>query len=203
MVVDRLQPKHPQPYETMSGLTIVFGAGGLGDREYCFVKTAAEAKVWLDACRKHKVTHADTAIFYSGSERMLGELGAGADFVIDTKNPGGFVPGNLTGEKLIEGHKKSLEELKVDSVDILYIHAPDDSVTLDSWLPAMNQLYRQGSIKRFGLSNFLPKQVREVYEHCMKKGYVLPSVYEGNYSPVARRPETELLPMLREYGMAF
>lgn len=187
----------------MSGLTIVFGAAGFGDREYCFVKTAAEARAWLDVCKKHNVTHADTGIFYAGSEKMLGELDAGADFVIDTKNPGGFAPGSLTSENLIQEHKKSLEELKVDSVDILYIHAPDDSVTLESWLPAMDQLFRQGLIKRFGLSNFLPKQVQEVYEHCMQKGYVLPSVYEGNYSPVARRPEIELLPLLREYGMAF
>lgn len=187
----------------MSGLTIVFGAGGLGDREFCFVKSAADGQAWLDVCRKHKVKHIDTAISYTGSERMLGELGVGADFVIDTKYPGGFVPGNLTGEKLIAGHRKSLEELKVDKVDVLYIRAPDDTVTLDSWLPGIDQLYRQGSIKRFGLSNFLPKQVQEVYEHCKQRGYVLPSVYQGNYSPVARRPERELLPLLREFGMAF
>ncbi|KAK6076686.1 aldehyde reductase [Seiridium cupressi] len=36
-----------------------------------------------------------------------------------------------------------------------------------------------------------------------ERNWVRPSVYQGNYSAVARRPDTELLPILRKHGIAF
>lgn len=38
---------------------------------------------------------------------------------------------------------------------------------------------------------------------CRDNGFVLPTVYEGNYSPIARKPESVLFPLLRDYGMTF
>jgi aflatoxin B1 aldehyde reductase len=39
--------------------------------------------------------------------------------------------------------------------------------------------------------------------YCVEKKYILPTVYQGNYSLVARRVETELLPVLRSFGMRY
>jgi len=36
-----------------------------------------------------------------------------------------------------------------------------------------------------------------------ENNWVAPSVYQGNYSAVSRRPEKELFPILRKYGIAF
>ena len=36
-----------------------------------------------------------------------------------------------------------------------------------------------------------------------EKGFVLPTVYQGNYSPVARKPEDVLFPILRQNNIAF
>ena len=57
--------------------------------------------------------------------------------------------------------------------------------------------------KRFGLSNFTAEEVDEVIRVAKEKNYVLPSVYQGLYSPIARRAETELFPTLRKHGIAF
>ena len=62
---------------------------------------------------------------------------------------------------------------------------------------------RLGAFKRFGLSNFPIELVRKVHEHCRSEGYVLPTVYQGNYSAVARKQETILFPGLRELGISF
>ena len=35
------------------------------------------------------------------------------------------------------------------------------------------------------------------------KGYVLPTVFQGNYNPVARHYDTTLFPLLRELNIAF
>lgn len=38
---------------------------------------------------------------------------------------------------------------------------------------------------------------------CEEKGYVKPTVYQGQYNLVCRGPEKKLLPFLRAHGMAF
>jgi aflatoxin B1 aldehyde reductase len=43
----------------------------------------------------------------------------------------------------------------------------------------------------------------EFLEICDKKGYVKPSVYQGQYNLVRREAETTLFPILRKHGMTF
>jgi aflatoxin B1 aldehyde reductase len=88
-------------------------------------------------------------------------------------------------------------------VDVYYIHAPDPSVELEYQLKGINDAYKAGYFKRFGLSNFKVADVKRVYDICADKGYPLPAVYQGNYSVVARRVETELVHTLRTLGIAF
>lgn len=45
--------------------------------------------------------------------------------------------------------------------------------------------------------------MEEVWNHCKEHDYVLPTVYQGNYNPVARLQETVLFPTLRKLGIAF
>ena len=186
----------------MSGLTIVFGTAGFtSGHNY---PTPSDAKVVLDAVEKNGVTHIDTAQLYGESEQFLGELNAGDRFNIDTKAQGGFDPNNsLKPENLYKNARLSLERLKVKQVDIFYIHAPDDALPPATWLPTIDKLYKEGVFKRLGLSNFHAPQVREVYDEAKSKGFVLPSVFQGNYSPVTRKQEQDLFPLLRELNMAF
>jgi len=86
---------------------------------------------------------------------------------------------------------------------VLYIHAPDAETPLEETLAGINEVYQTGFFKRFGLSNYPAAEVQKVYDLCQAKGYPLPSVYQGNYSPVARRQESELFPTLRKLGISF
>jgi aryl-alcohol dehydrogenase-like predicted oxidoreductase len=88
-------------------------------------------------------------------------------------------------------------------VDVYYIHAPDRRVPLQDLLAGLDAVYRAGKFKRLGLSNFLPEEVSDVIRICKENGYVLPTVYQGNYNAVARHSETTLLPILRENNIAF
>ena len=45
--------------------------------------------------------------------------------------------------------------------------------------------------------------MRKVYDYAKSKGYVLPTVFQGNYNPVARHYDMTLFPLLRELNMAF
>lgn len=62
-------------------------------------------------------------------------------------------------------------------------------------------MHKRGFFKRFGLSNFKPAMVEKVYEIAKAKGYVLPTVYQGNFNPAARKIEEDLLPVLRKLNI--
>ena len=157
----------------------------------------------LSILDSYHVTTVDTAQLYGQSEAILGSVNAGDRFTIDTKWRGGFAAGSSTKETIIATAKESLERLKMKQVDIFYIHAPDASVPIADTLAGVNEVYKSGAFKRFGLSNYKVEDVRKVHEHCMEKGYVLPTAYQGNYSPVARLQDTLLFPTLRELDISF
>ena len=88
-------------------------------------------------------------------------------------------------------------------LDIYYIHAPDPSLPLEDMLEGVQEAYKEGHFRRFGLSNYKPSDVERAHAICKEKGWVLPTVYQGNYNAVARLQETQLFPTLRKLGISF
>lgn len=84
-----------------------------------------------------------------------------------------------------------------------YLHAPDGRVSWKDTLSGLDELHKKGAFKRLGLSNFTAQDVEQVIRTAEENGFVVPSVYQGNYSAVARRTEDEILPTLRKHNMAF
>ncbi|KAJ7769976.1 NADP-dependent oxidoreductase domain-containing protein [Mycena metata] len=170
---------------------IVFGGASIGPsgRLYSFPDEESIEKLY-QLLEEGGVDTIDTACTYGPSE---------------DKTPGGFAafaPGKGTGESIAQHAKETVDRLGVDKVDVYYIHAPDASIPLEDQLQEINTAYTAGHFKRFGLSNFTPADVQRVYDICKEKGYPLPTVYQSNYSAVARKNEELLLPLLRKLGIA-
>lgn len=186
---------------SQSSLNIVFGAGSFNANGG--FKSAQEIKPMLDALKELGIEDLDTATRYLESEQWLGENNAASQFQIGTKHPGLGSPEPSTKEVVVATGKESLQKLKTQQVDIYYMHSPGPRVPFEDTLAGINELYKSGAFRRFGLSNYSPDQLRQVLDICHAKGYVLPSVFQGNYNAVARLPETELFPLLREHNIAF
>lgn len=172
--------------------------GGLG--AFNTKEKTAEA---MDALLAAGVTTIDTARIYPGSEEQIGQQEKRTQFTIDTKVPGGFVPGTAHKDTIVEHAKEALEKVNIKQFDILYIHSPDPNIPLDDTLAGINEAHKLGIFKRFGLSNYAPQDVQRVYDLAKEKGYPLPEVYQGNYNPVARHLEKDLFPVLRKLNMVF
>lgn len=157
----------------------------------------------LTTLKNNGVMNLDTARIYTGSEETIGEASGHEDFIIDTKIVGGFVPGTAKKDAIITDAQDSLEKVKITQFDILYLHSPDKDIPIEETLEGINEVYKKGTFKRFGLSNFSAEEVQEAYDVAKSRGFVLPSVYQGNYNPVARHLETQLFPTLRKLGFAF
>ncbi|WP_020524933.1 aldo/keto reductase [Catelliglobosispora koreensis] len=156
-----------------------FGASGIGNLSYAQTDDAAAAAV--ESAWNHGIRLFDTAPHYGLglSERRLGAALAGlprAEFVVSTKvgrllrpNPvptgsdlerGGFdVPDDqtrvwdLTADGIRRSLEESLDRLKLDRVDIVYLHDPDhvvDQAIMEA-IPALISLREQGVVGAVGV----------------------------------------------------
>lgn len=90
------------------------------------------------------------------------------------------------------------------SIDMWYLHGPDRSVPYEDTLRAVNECYKEGKFKRFGISNYqsyvlLPIsilvlllimlqswEVAEMVGICKANGWIQPTVYQGIYNAIHR-----------------
>lgn len=106
-------------------------------------------------------------------------------------------------EQVAESVRLSLQALGVEKVPIMYIHMPDRTTPFTETLEAIDKEYRAGRFEEFGLSNFNAAEVEECVTICKEKGWIVPSVYQGQYNAITRGGEKDLFPALRRFGIRF
>ncbi|KAL6235500.1 hypothetical protein BDW75DRAFT_209237 [Aspergillus navahoensis] len=185
----------------MSPVELVFGGGSfMNETDYGNLEGKREA---LSLLQVAGVTHIDSAKVYNDCEKFLGQLGAAKTHSIDSKYSWAIQPGESTKEAIIASADKSLELLQTDQIDVFYFHSPDHRVPLEEQIDAVNTLHQQGKIRRFGLANHSAQEVEALVHVAKENNMIAPTVYEGQYSALARRAETDLLPVLRKHGIEF
>lgn len=150
--------------------------------------------------------HFDTAEMYN-TEIELGKAIKGFDrsklFIVSKVSPW-----NLSYKRILSSFEGSVSRIGTDYLDLYLIHWPPPFANWSKLLEAFRELYYDGRIKAFGVSNFkvkhldriipickkldLPVSVnqiefnpnvypREVFDYCKREGIVVTS-----YSPLAK-----------------
>ena len=113
-----------------TNLKIVFG--GAGFNNFSRFSTPEKVEEVLKVLETESVQVIDTAQAYGTSEELLGQTNAASRFIVDTKYPGGLVPGKSTEEIVIAAGEESLKKLKTDCVSRhLRVRAWQPIATLD------------------------------------------------------------------------
>jgi aryl-alcohol dehydrogenase-like predicted oxidoreductase len=60
-----------------------------------------------------------------------------------------------------------------------------------------------GQAKQWGVSNYTLADMREIMALCKQHSWIPPAVFQGEYNPLNREAESELIPYLHENGIAF
>lgn len=151
----------------------------------------------------------DTADAYAngGSEEILGKLLASRrhDVVIATK--AGFRTGAALGQAglsrrhLLWSIDQSLKRLGTDYVDVYIAHRPDPYTPLAETLAALDAIVRDGKARYLGFSNWSPWQVAAAVELQRANGWAPFTHGQMYYSLVGRDVESEVVAMLRHYGL--
>ena len=142
------------------------------------------------------------------SEEILGEALSGHDresFVIVTKVTGrtGPLPNDQGHNRkhIMKAVRDSLSRLKTDYIDIYLLHGPDASTSLENAIRSMNHLIDEGLILHYGVSNFQPEQVEEMFGICRHNGLEPPCAVQEVYNLIDRNFETGRLKVVEKHNM--
>lgn len=96
--------------------------------------------------------------------------------------------------KSVEG---SLKRLKIDTIDLYYVHRVDAHIPIEETMDAMAELVKEGKIRHVGLSECTA-------DHLRKAHAVHPvAAVQSEYSLLTRHVEEEVLPLTKELGVTF
>ncbi|MFQ5885334.1 MAG: aldo/keto reductase [Thermoplasmata archaeon] len=173
--------------------TLQFGPAWIGDKEIM--------KKVINCALDNGINFIDTAERYGLgiSESVIGETikerGDRDDLVIATK----VSIIHLRYKDVIKAAEASLKRLQTDVIDLYQIHAPSCYTPTSETMKAMDELLKEGKVRYVGLSNYPVCRTKEAI-NCLKNGDIISNQVE--YSVLMRDIEHEILPFLREAGIA-
>jgi aryl-alcohol dehydrogenase-like predicted oxidoreductase len=150
------------------------------------------------------ITLIDTADVYGTSEVLVGKALQGRRKGVALATKFGFSNERPGEEEDVDGSpayvrracESSLERLGVDRIDLYYLHRVDPTVPIEETVGAMADLVREGKVGQLGLSEPNVTTLRRAHAtHPI-------AAVQNEYSLWTRDPEEELLPALRELGIA-
>jgi len=141
--------------------------------------------------------HVDTAQMYD-NEAHVGEAIETSDVpredvFVATK----LVNSNLSYDDVIASTEESLERLRLDTLDLMYIHFPRGDYDPEETLPALDELVDRGLTRHIGLSNFTPAYLDEALDVLDHDIYA----HQAEMHPLLH--QRELRAYAREHGHRF
>ena len=152
----------------------------------------------IRAAFEQGVNFFDTAEGYGGAEAFLGK--AVAPFrdqvYIATKLSGESGSPDLSFQAVQQACEASLERLNMEVIDLYQIHFDDPETPILETIAALEELVKQGKIRKYGLCHLSLDSVKEYAESGDPFSVLM------ELSPVARTSLTTLLPVCEKHDMA-
>lgn len=163
---------------------------------------AQASRAMYDASRAAGVNFFDTAHVYTdgASETLLGSFAQQVreQLIIATK--AGYTGGS-SRDTILRTFDESRGRLKLDMVDMLYLHRWDPDTALTETFETLSALQTAGKIRYIGVSNFAAWQVMKAHGVAAQFGTKI-DIMQPMYSLVKRQAEVELFPMAEAEGIA-
>jgi aryl-alcohol dehydrogenase-like predicted oxidoreductase len=184
--------------------TMTFGEEGWG-------ANLSESRKIFDAYVEAGGNFIDTANSYANgtSEKFVGEFiqGQREKFVIGTKyslNTQSADP-NLSGnhhKNMVQSVEGSLRRLKVDYIDLLWLHIWDHTTPVEEVMRSFDDLVRTGKVLYIGISDAPAWIVSSANTLAQLRGWTPFIALQIEYSLKERTPERDLIPMAKAFNLA-
>lgn len=98
-------------------------------------------------------------------------------------------------DDVIRECEKSLKRLKIDVIDLYFVHSPDPNTPFNETMEALLKLKKQGKIKELGVSNVNLEELKE-YNKTGKVSYI-----QNRFSLINRSIDDEFKKYLLEHNI--
>ncbi|MEI6149540.1 MAG: aldo/keto reductase, partial [bacterium] len=190
----------------------VVGIGGLHFGNLCDQQQTCRI---IHKAQDFGVNFIDTAPMYGNtlSESFIGVAirGRRDSFVIASKvglTPAANASGqfgvatvSLNEAVIRKSVDSSLAALNIDRLDLLQLHAFDNSVPIHDTLSALEKLIREGKIRWVGCSNYDHEQLQAVGRAVHERDFSFMVSLQSHYNVLERRLERDLLPLCKDYEL--
>lgn len=112
-------------------------------------------------------------------------------------------PNDLGGSRkhVIEACEASLRRLRLDRVDLFYLHHSGLNAPMDETLEALDRLVQDGKVHYIGVSNFEAWQLGLAMALAAERRLARLTAVQPRYNLLNRVYERDLLPLCRETGL--
>lgn len=102
----------------------------------------------------------------------------------------------LSHSVIIDSVNKSLDNLNVDCIDLLYLHVDDFNTPQEETLGTLNELINKGLIKEIGCSNFRTWRIETARNICIKNNYKFFCAVQQRFSYLAATIDSDFFPQV-------
>lgn len=180
-------------FANLKSSKIILGTDGFG--ETTDEKTAFDI---MNAYAANGGNHLDTARLYGAgiSEQTIGKWLKGKkrdDFIIATKGAHPnlktmHIP-RLSLEEIESDADKSLTALKINEIDLYWLHRDDESVDAGEVIESLNSLIKKGKIKVIGASNWKAERIKKANDYAKEHNLVGFCAGQIRFSPARTAPD--------------
>lgn len=169
-----------------------------------------ESRKMFDAFAAAGGNFLDTANLYTNgtSEKYVGEFVAGDrhQWVIATKyslntGNGEINAGGNHRKNMVQAVEASLQRLKVEYIDLLWLHAWDFTTPVEEVMRSFDDLVRMGKVLYIGVSDTPAWIISQANTLANLRGWTPFIGLQIEYSLKERTPERDLLPMAQALGI--
>jgi len=182
----------------------------LGGNVFGWTVGDANARRILDVYADFGGTFVDTADSYAGgrSETIIGSWMAAKGIrdrmIVSTKVGKSPDHPGLSPRAVIASVEASLQRLRVETIDLLFLHIDDLETPFEETLLAVDKLIRDGKVRYFGGSDHHGNRLVEARVACGMMGVAPMVALQNEYNLVRRTDfEQELRPVADSLGLGF
>lgn len=184
--------------------TMTFG------KDWEWGSTQKESRQVFDAYAEAGGNFLDTANMYTNgsSESLVGEFirkdrekwVVATKYSLNNQNANVNTCGNHR-KNMVQSLEGSLKRLKVDYIDLLWLHIWDSTTPIEEVMRAFDDLVRAGKVLYIGISDAPAWVVSSANTLAMLRGWTPFVALQIEYSLKERTPERDLLPMAKAFGL--